>query len=391
MVDGPGASLLSINANGASQVFVHSVLSAALSGLTITGGSARYGGGLYNMGGMLSVTDCIITGNSALSFGGGVANGGKLSLAGCVITGNYCGDYGGGLDNNSIGTLSLSDCTVSGNTAHVGGGGLANDASTISLTNCTISGNTADQLGGAVFTGEGTATLTNCTVSGNTTTVGFDGGFAVYYRGSGNGLVLTNTIVAGNNGGDVAGSVTGGTNLIGGNPLVSPLGDYGGPTPTMALLPGSPAIGGGTSTGAPALDQRGEPRAGHVDIGAFQSQGFILQTVAGGSPQSAAVNTAFAMPLTVRLTALNPVEPVDGGVVSFAVTPSGGASATLSAATATIAGGMASVSATANGTAGSYSASATASGAGPVGFALTNTEVAQPGADDRPRRGGPRR
>jgi fibronectin-binding autotransporter adhesin len=143
----------------------------------------------------------------------------------------------------------------------------------------------------------------------------------------------------------------------------------------MALLPGSPAIGGGTSTGAPALDQRGEPRAGHVDIGAFQSQGFILQTVAGSSSQSAAVNSAFAIPLTVRLTALNPIEPVNGGVVSYAVTPSGGALATLSAATATIAGGKASVTATANATIGQYVVSATVGGAGPVGFVLTNTEA----------------
>src|SRR5262249_5386617 len=54
------------------------------------------------------------------------------------------------------------------------------------------------------------------------------------------------------------------------------LGDYGGPTLTMPLPPGSPAIGGGTSDGAPATDQRGQPRSGRVDIGAFQSQAPLL-------------------------------------------------------------------------------------------------------------------
>ena len=64
---------------------------------------------------------------------------------------------------------------------------------------------------------------------------------------------------------------------------------------------------------------------------------------------------------------------VDGGVVTFAVTPVDGASATLSAATATIAGGVASVTATANMTSGTYNVDATATGAGPDPFVLTNT------------------
>ncbi len=39
----------------------------------------------------------------------------------------------------------------------------------------------------------------------------------------------------------------------------------------MAPLPGSPALGAGTATGAPATDQRGQPRSGPIDIGAFES------------------------------------------------------------------------------------------------------------------------
>jgi hypothetical protein len=171
----------------------------------------------------------------------------------------------------------------------------------------------------------------------------------------------------------------GSNNLIGGNPLLAALGDYGGPTLTYALLPGSPAIGAGTTAGAPATDQRGKPRSGHVDIGAFQSQGFTLTPVAGSTPQSAGAGTPFANPLAVTVTANNPLEPVDGGVISLAA-PASGASAALSAATATIQGGQASVTATANDSAGRYTVTATAAGASSASFSLTNTQtLASPG------------
>jgi hypothetical protein len=156
----------------------------------------------------------------------------------------------------------------------------------------------------------------------------------------------------------------------------------------MALLPGSPAIGGGgTGSGVPTTDQRGQSRTGHVDIGAFQSQGFTLTYVPGSSPQTTLVGTAFARPLAVTVTAVNPVEPVDGGIISFAVSPApGGASAVLSAATVVIADGQAAVTATANATPGQYTATATLAGVGAVDFSLTNASLvvttAQDDADD---------
>jgi hypothetical protein len=90
----------------------------------------------------------------------------------------------------------------------------------------------------------------------------------------------------------------------------------------------------------------------------------------------------FANPLAVAVTAKNSIEPVVGGVVNFAATPSaGGASATLSAMTATIQPGQsgqsaqAAVTATANNTPGGYSVSATAAGASAASFSLTNTQA----------------
>ena len=66
------------------------------------------------------------------------------------------------------------------------------------------------------------------------------------------------------------------------------------------------------------------------------------------------IDTAFADPLTVEVTADDPHEPVAGGMISFAA-PSGGASAALSSDTATIGSdGVASVTATANSNVGTY-------------------------------------
>lgn len=63
------------------------------------------------------------------------------------------------------------------------------------------------------------------------------------------------------------------------NPLLGPLANNGGPTPTMALLHGSPALDAGDDAllGPPynlTTDQRGFPRksGAHVDIGAFEAQ-----------------------------------------------------------------------------------------------------------------------
>ncbi len=360
IIDAPDAGL-TIDAGGNSRVFVvDSGATAALSGLTITGGSVSrgFGGGLENLG-TVTLTDCTLSGNSAsLGLGGGLANDGTATLVDCTINGNSAGD-GGGVYNNA--TATLTDCTISGNSAHDDGGGLYNYG-TATLTDCTISGNSADAGGG--LKAYGPLTLTACTVSGNSADIG---GGAYLLSGALSRSTIGDTIVAGNAANtspDLFGTIDQdqGCNLIGDgdgtsgftaagdqvgtatspiDPLLAPLGDYGGPTQTMALLPGSPAIDSGDSslipidptTGNPyALDQRGFLRVagGNVDLGAFESQGFTVTPLAGSTSQTAYVNAAFANPLAVRVTAINPIEPVAGGVIQFAA-PQSGASAALSA------------------------------------------------------------
>ena len=195
---------------------------------------------------------------------------------------------------------------------------------------------------------------------------------------------LAGTVAAGSHnnliGTGGSGGLTDGTNanLVGvANPGLGVLGNYGGPTQTIPLLPGSLALDAGSNADvATATDQRGFARItnGTVDIGAFESRGFTLSVVPGSSPQSAVVGTGFANRLAVVVS--SPFgEPVAGGTVAFGVTPaSNGAGATFDAALAVIAAdGRASVAATANGIAGSYAAAASAGGANPVAtFNLTN-------------------
>ena len=249
VVTGPGANLLTIDGHGASRVFIVNGAGAALSGLTITGGNAPMGGGVANYNGTLSLTGCIVTGNSAAQNGGGLYSKlGSNTLTNCTVSDNSASD-GGGLYSNQ-GVVSLTNCTLSDNSAS-DGGGLFSNQSGMSLTNCTVSGNSVTHEGGGLFE-IGPLGLTNCTVSGNNADFfagGLYGSLAADYA-----PVALNTIIAGNQSpaGGGSGADVGGHypidnhSLIGGTPLLSALGDYGGQTPTMALLPGSPAIGGGT-------------------------------------------------------------------------------------------------------------------------------------------------
>ncbi len=386
---GPSAGV-TINGNKASRVFqVDFGVSASISGLTITGGmSTANGGGIYNRG-TLQLTDCTVTGNSAAQ-GGGIEDDNGATLTDCTISGNSARNAGGGLISYGT-TTTLIGCTISGNSA-MDGGGVNNNQSTVNLTNCTISGNTAN-VGGAGWMW-GTTTLSACTISGNSAP---SSGGLYLYRGA---ATLTDSIVAGNtaSGGSASdigqhiGTAAGSNNLIGtggsggltngtqgnqvgvANPGLGTLGNYGGSTQTIPLLPGSPALAMGTAINGLTADQRGEPIPSSPDIGAFQSQGFTLTPAAGSTPQVVPPGTAFN-PLALTVTANNPLEPVAGGLVSFTVNPAtGGASASLSAASATIgASGAVQVGATANATNGSYTVTATTAGAAaPATFSLSN-------------------
>ena len=322
---------------------------ATLTGCTVSGNSAGDGGGVFNdNGGTATLTDCTLSGNSATT-GGGLANGyGLAVLTGCTISGNTSGDSGGGVFN--LGTANLTDCTVSDNTAgtsegaysggggkYNGGGGGVYNYGTAALTDCTLSGNTAASAAGLADVYHGTAALTNTIVAGNTDPSGAsDIGGPVNVSGS------DNLVGTGGSGGLVNG-VDGNIVLTSLADLgLAPLGNNGGPTQTMALLPGSPAIGAGVIADYPGTttpittDQRGEPLdSPNPDIGAFQTQGSTLTslTFSGISNQSITYGTSS---VTISGTLANgsqaPVgETVDvtlDGVEQSATIGSGGAFST---------------------------------------------------------------
>ncbi len=409
------------------------ITNSIISGNSVSGTTDSQGGGIYSASGStLQIDNSTITGNSVT--GGGASNGGggifsigtSLIMINSTISANSVSgatnqNSGGGILKTGGTVLTIKDSTISGNSATGGsltqGAGIA-DFGTSSITNSTLSGNLASgasgNTGGAIFHSGSTMTLTNCTLSSNSAT---DGGGITRIGGTVN---VRNTIIAGNSGTkpDVNGIfVSQGHNLIGssnggsgftngvnndkvgtaGSPLnafLAALGNYGGPTQTHALLPGSPAINAGDNcvfdnSCAPALvnaittDQRGFSRQvnGTVDIGAFESRGFTISTTSG-TPQSTAFNTAFGAPLVATVSSAFG-EPVSGGQITFTA-PGSGASATFTGGVSTInaavgAGGQVSVSATANAIVGGpYNVTATGNGvSGSADFALTNIKANQ--------------
>ena len=77
------------------------------------------------IGGAVTLTDCTVSGNTARNGGGLYDRYGTLTLTNCTVSGNYASRYGGGLDNR-LGISTLTGCTVSGNSASLPGGGLDN-------------------------------------------------------------------------------------------------------------------------------------------------------------------------------------------------------------------------------------------------------------------------
>jgi len=347
---------------------------------TISNNSAGSGGGIFNGSGTLNVTNSTISNNSTAGSGGGVgggiSNGGTLNVTNSTVSNNSApgGDFGGGIfsSGGSIpNTLTITNSTISNNSADDGGqgGGIFNGNSTLNVTNSTISNNSAS-FGGGIYINTITVKARNTIIAGNTDALGSPDvqGHVVSQGNNLIGIGDGSTGVTDGVNGDQVG--TSGSPI---NALLAPLGNYGGPTQTLALLPGSPAINAGNNTEVPAADQRGiaRPVQTTVDIGAFESQGFTM-AISGGNNQSAQINTAFATPLTLTVSSAFS-EPVDGGIVTFTV-PGAGASASLAASAPTVSGGSTSTgTVTANGTAGAYSVTAGASGvASGVSFSLTN-------------------
>lgn len=356
-ISGAGAGQVTIDGGGRDRIFhVRKGASVSVSGVTLTNGFIDGNGGAALVDGTLTLTGSIVSASKALGDGAGIYSDGTLDVIASTITGNT-GPEGAGLTNIG-GTLNVLASAISGNTSRgAGGGGIFNQGS-MTISASTISGNTAAGPGGGLDEQGTTAdSIINSTIAGNVTSgsSGAQGG-GIYDANSSSGLTgkfdtivansapvaanvyfndlgaggLQNTIVAdplgrGNNcdnsvgeptslghnlESDTNGAIappscnfTATTDLKGVNPKLGKLANNGGPTETMALLSGSPAINHGTSVKGIATDQRGahRPVGGAPDIGAYEYAGLIDMGLAG----SAATPVRVGRNLVYTLTATN--------------------------------------------------------------------------------------
>jgi uncharacterized repeat protein (TIGR01451 family) len=283
------------------------------------------GGGIENdAGGILMIDHSTISGNNATGGcsgfcagnGGGIENAGTLMVTDSTLSDNSanggcvddCGASGGGIDNNG-GNATVDASTLSANQANnscstacgPAGGGIENDGgSVLTLHNSTVADNQANTgclsncgaFGGGVYN-LGSATISNSTlsknlVSGSCASACGNLGSDLYNGGTG---TIVATIVANGQGATDCFMATALTDLgynldDDGSCSFQALTDYsnrqagldpaglqsnGGPTLTIKLEPGSPAIEHVAAAFCPATDQRGFPRTPPCDIGAYDT------------------------------------------------------------------------------------------------------------------------
>jgi hypothetical protein len=296
-----------------------------IEGSVFSGNSGSNGGAVGTQAENVTIVNTTFSDNTASGTDGNPGNGGdggtlsfdgadvSLTLCGDIFTGNHANAQGGALfrvaytdepvtidrcsfEGNSVDmtkglagglylenvTIQMTGTTIANNSANYGGGFWIGQSAIANLVNVTIANNTANMGGGVWFANQVTGTFLNCTVVGNQG----DGLF-----GGDSGVKLQNSIFANNPAGSLDGATNcqkqhaggGGPDLqypSGGgalctssvtvaDPMLGVLQDNGGPTKTMAVASGSPAIGQGTN--CPATDQRGHTRATACTLGAYEA------------------------------------------------------------------------------------------------------------------------
>ena len=363
ILDGPGATLLTINGNHMSGVFTTSG-TTTIEGVTITGGNvvggglAAAGGGINNKAdGILTVKDSVVTGNSAVG-GGGIYTGGyiggpysQLTVDNSTISDNTVsttvaggGQYyfygrGGGIAGFRS-SITVDNSTISGNTASIlaytepypsEGGGIFAPSPTIN--NSTISGNTADK-GAGIYAYRGLA-ITNSTIYGNP---GPQGGYGegIHIRGGGGSVVANSTIIDNNLGiYSVDGTTTLTNSIVSGGLIPSPgkppsgdiVGSLNAATSRNNLI-GDAATAGGLTNGVngnivgvadPGLGAFGQQRRTHPDVRLLS----YSPAINGGDNSLIPIDPSTGSPFTTDQTGAPRIfnGTVDIGAVEFQGTP----------------------------------------------------------------------
>ncbi|MBN2342480.1 MAG: hypothetical protein JXX29_06285 [Deltaproteobacteria bacterium] len=222
----------------------------------------------------LFINHCSFTANEAYAVGDDSALGGAvrtgnapLQMAHSLFAENHADVHGGAYWTRGNYPTQIVNCTFYRNTAGVegrdGGYGGALSGFNTHVESCTFVENHAQFTGGAISAEENQWTMNNCVFLNNwasnpwgtsqTCTRSIDGAHSVQWPAP-----------------ETAEDPPCGVDTIIADPLTGELGDHGGVTQTIPLLPNSPCINAGSN--CPATDQRNEPRTGPCDIGAFEVQ-----------------------------------------------------------------------------------------------------------------------
>lgn len=287
------------------------LMNVAVTGCTATGENSALGGGIFSKD--LVLVRTTVSGNLAYgkrANGGGLAISGDLVMHDSFVSGNearttpnspYASFGGGVLVGSNYGTVVITGSTISGNRSSSAAGmafrsGIPN-AGPVSIVNSTISSNTASaQVGGVYSTIPIEVVATTIAFNSATTGPG-DAGLhvvdaSVYVHAS----IISNNTNAGNVSdfsmtgpraicdGDmniiVSSNIALPNRTIAEDPRLLPLAWYGGPTPTHAIPPDSPAIDRAYPSISFLNDQRGHGFNRVVgngeDLGAFEYQGDVL-------------------------------------------------------------------------------------------------------------------
>jgi hypothetical protein len=242
--------------------------------------SGGNGGGIEGSpDGRMLIQRTTVANNKAAQGGGLMVFGPPVQIVASTIAGNVAsagpeveGD-GGGIYVGNKGRLELTNSTIANNGAYTSGGGIFSDAgSEASINFSTIARNRADadamfggSTGGIHLRTAGVQVAANARIANSIIALNVEaGGVAtdcggIGFLGTGVNLITTTN----------QGKCSEGTPIVAANPRLGALGSNGGPTPTIALLAGSPAIGAAGPGKTPARDQRGVKRT-DPDLGAYE-------------------------------------------------------------------------------------------------------------------------
>jgi hypothetical protein len=292
-------------------------------------GGAGQGGGIFHGGTSLTIYQSTLELDTAAGGDGGHGGGGLFGPGSAGGNGGYAN--GGGLFAESDRAARLTECTFAESNAKGGSGGTGGSGGLVADygLNGGAGGNSGNAVGGGIEFIFMTLNLDNSTIADNQVNVGpvgeggpggvgssgtgaqgapgnsnailtYGGGIVGGYLGY---LDSVSSLIAENNGsfnantgsfppsdsdasftvasntllgdGDGADGISNGVkgNIVGVDPKIDSIGFNGGPTPTIALLRGSPAIDAGSNPLGLTTDQRGYgPRNvnGITDIGAYE-------------------------------------------------------------------------------------------------------------------------